>query len=407
MSVLMPSLRRLSASRSGKGRLGGDPAIIGRSIRVNGKLLRVVGVMPRSAQYRRRRVGAGGPAALRSRRQHVADRVGIRPSICSDVCAPAYRRKASQLETLALAARLRERWPDRVWEGEYLEARPILEFDRNSEEFKIVLTAAALVMLLLVAACANLGTLVLARGVNREREIRVRMALGASRLRIVRQLFTESLLLAALSGLSALLFSTIRPEGDSPAEQWKHERRSRVARGCCDVRRRVAVSTRFRAAARSPPHQPRAASRPCQADIPRRSGGGELPLDCCLESPRQQPAAAWRLGSGLRLSPSRLGFAGPQGPRLLRTCRAGVSRPPSRADRRFAGCESRIAGLARALGQPPHGIELDGTPVCRQSRRLEVSRHHGHASGARAQPSGRGDRRRDRQRGDGACAVAG
>ena len=64
-------------------------------------------------------------------------------------------------------------------------------------------------ILLLVAACANLGTLVLARGVTREREIRVHMALGAGRLRVVRQLFTESLLLAVLSGLCALLLSTV------------------------------------------------------------------------------------------------------------------------------------------------------------------------------------------------------
>jgi predicted permease len=189
-------------------RLGGDPAVIGRSIRVNGKLLRVVGVMPRSA-------GIGDDVWLPVVRQpYVVD--GSTLLTDWNPTLEMYGRlragvsaKASQLETLALAARLRERWPDRVWEGEYLEARPILEFDRNSEEFKIVLTAAALVLLLLVAACANLGTLVLARGVNREREIRVRMALGAGRLRIVRQLFTESLLLAALSGLSALLFSSL------------------------------------------------------------------------------------------------------------------------------------------------------------------------------------------------------
>jgi putative ABC transport system permease protein len=189
-------------------RLGGDPSVIDRTIRVNGKLLRVVGVMPRSAK-------AGGDVWMPLARQpYVVEgstlltdwnsalelygrlRTGVSP-------------QASQQETLALAGSLRERWPDRVWKGEYLEARPIFAFDSNSEDFKIVVTAAALVLLLLVAACANLGTLVLARGVTREREIRVRMALGAGRLRIVRQLFTESLLLAVLSGLCALVLSSV------------------------------------------------------------------------------------------------------------------------------------------------------------------------------------------------------
>jgi predicted permease len=122
---------------------------------------------------------------------------------------PGVSPQASQDETLALAARLRERRPDHVWKGEYLDARPLLQYDSNSEEFMIALTAGALVLLLLVAACANLGTLVLARGVTREREIRIRLALGAGRLRVVRQLFTESLLLATLSALCALLLSTV------------------------------------------------------------------------------------------------------------------------------------------------------------------------------------------------------
>jgi predicted permease len=189
-------------------RLGADPAVIGRSIRVNGKLLRVVGVMRRSAKTRD---DVWMPLALQP---YVVEGSTLPTDWNSALdlygrLRPGVSPQASQQETLALAARLRERRPDRVWKGEYLEARPILAFDSNSEEFKIVLTAAALVLLLLVAACANLGTLVLARGVTREREIRVRMALGAGRLRVVRQLFTESLLLAVLSGLCALLLSTV------------------------------------------------------------------------------------------------------------------------------------------------------------------------------------------------------
>ncbi len=189
-------------------RLGRDPAAIGRNIRVNGKLLRVVGVMPRSADTRddvwmplvRQPYVVEGSTLLTDWNSALNLYGRLRPGVSA---------QASQQETLALAASLRERWPGHVLKDEYLEARPILEFDSNSEQFKIVLTAAALVLLLLVAACANLGTLVLARGVAREREIRVRMALGASRLRVVRQLFTESLLLAVLSGLCALLLSSV------------------------------------------------------------------------------------------------------------------------------------------------------------------------------------------------------
>jgi predicted permease len=191
-----------------KRRLGGDPAVIGRSIRVNGKVLRVVGVMPRSTQLRddlwmplvQQPYVVEGSTLLTDWNSAFELYGRLRPGVSPDV---------SEQETLALAASLRETRPDHVWKGEYLEARPILEFDSNSEEFKIVLTSAVLVLLLLVAACANLGTLVLARGVTREREIRIRMAVGAGRLRIVRQLFTESLLLAVLSGFGALLLSTI------------------------------------------------------------------------------------------------------------------------------------------------------------------------------------------------------
>ena len=245
-------------------RLGGDPAVIGRSVRVNGKLLRVVGVMPRSARtgddvwmplVRQPYVVEG--STLLTDWNSALDLYGrLRPGVSP---------QASQQETLALAASLRERWPDRVWKDEYLEARPILAFDSNSEEFKIVLTAAALVLLLLVAACANLGTLVLARGVTREREIRVRMALGASRLRIVRQLFTESLLLAVLSGLCALLLSTVVLKVIQLQHNGTAKRGSGMARARRHVRRRAAGGAGLRAAAGLSARQPGAACGTRQA----------------------------------------------------------------------------------------------------------------------------------------------
>ena len=189
-------------------RLGGDPAVVGSRIRVNGKPLRVVGVMSRSATIRddvwmplvRQPYVVEGSTLLADWSSALELYGRLRPGVSP---------QASQQETLALAARLRELHPDQVREGEYLEARPILELGSDSEELRILLTAAALVLLLLVAAAANLGTLVLARGVTRVPEIRVRMALGAGRLRVVRQLLTESLLLAGLSALGALLLSTV------------------------------------------------------------------------------------------------------------------------------------------------------------------------------------------------------
>ena len=191
-------------------RLGRDPTVIGRSIRVNGKLVQVVGVMPHQ-RHPDVRDDVWMPLV---HQPYVVEGSTLLTDWNSALnlygrLRPGVSPQTAQQETLALAARLRERWPDRVWKGEYLEARPINEFDASSEEFKILLTAGVLVLLLLVAACANLGTLVMARGVTREREIRVRLALGASRLRVVRQLFTESLLLAALSGVCALVLSTV------------------------------------------------------------------------------------------------------------------------------------------------------------------------------------------------------
>jgi macrolide transport system ATP-binding/permease protein len=189
-------------------RLGGDPAVVGRVVRLNGVPVRIVGVLQQSPQLRdqialpitQHPYVVAGSTLLTDWNSALTIYGRLRPGVTPE---------ASQEESRALASRLRDQWPDRVWKDEYLEARPILSFGPNDRAFGLIITSVALVLLLLVAACANLGTLVLARGVAREREIRVRMALGAGRLRVVRQLFTEAVLLAALSAGCALVLSTI------------------------------------------------------------------------------------------------------------------------------------------------------------------------------------------------------
>jgi predicted permease len=118
--------------------------------------------------------------------------------------------KTCEKELLALTNQLRKIHPKDVWDNEYIRSDPGGHDQIVKPEMATILAmAGSFALLVLAVACANLGGLLLARGVAREHEISIRVAIGANRRRIFRQLFTESLLLASLGAAAGLLLGYI------------------------------------------------------------------------------------------------------------------------------------------------------------------------------------------------------
>jgi len=193
-------------------RFGANPGLGGKTIRLNGRPFTVAGVAPRDF------VGleAGKTAAWIPITQHpyafpgstVLSNHAESPMQFFGRLKPGVSPQEAEGESKQLAAALREEQPEHVWKDEWLMSRPAGYMGQVDEKSAPVLSLISVFsLLLLTAACASLGNLMLARAAAREQEISVRASLGAGRARLVRQLLTESLLLGLLGTAAGLLLS--------------------------------------------------------------------------------------------------------------------------------------------------------------------------------------------------------
>jgi len=192
-------------------RFGADPAIVGRSITLNAERYEVVGVVPRAfREVGRAQISAAGDPqvfvpltidpARDNRGNHVLRVVGrLRPGVPLD---------RARDEMRAVGAALGQEFPatNKGW-SIHAERLDDSMFEPGVRTSLLVLFAAVVVVLLI--ACANVANLLLARGISRARELALRAALGAGRTRLVRQLLTENVCLAAVSGCCGLLMSIL------------------------------------------------------------------------------------------------------------------------------------------------------------------------------------------------------
>jgi len=194
-----------------KGRFKGDPQIVGKTQRLNGVLHTVVGVMPEGfygtfvgwamqfwvpASMEETFEGGGYKLEDRGARwieSYVRLKAGVtRQQAQQEISAVAKRLEADYPETNR--GRGMQLWP--LWQTPFNNARTLLP------TLEIMV---AVVVFVLLIACANVGNLLLVRSFARRHEMTVRLAIGAGRGRLVKQLFTEGMILAAFGAAGGLL----------------------------------------------------------------------------------------------------------------------------------------------------------------------------------------------------------
>lgn len=191
-----------------RNRFGADPTVVMRAIRLNDRPVLVIGIAPPDFSGLGRLhaniwlpdseqaflTGAPPPDPHIRRTQMFGRR------------RPGISRQAAAAEFDSLTAELERQDPEDEPAGQSVAVDSMdRDINKSPQVLLLLSTFILLVLLVLFSACANLGTMLLARGLARQREIEIRLSVGAGRWRLIRQLLTESLLLAVAGGAAALL----------------------------------------------------------------------------------------------------------------------------------------------------------------------------------------------------------
>src|SRR5262245_33137503 len=194
-------------------RFGGDPAIIGQSLTLDGRGRQVIGVMPPGFKFIRK-ADVLLPRALNAQQELANQGISFLGNIIGRL-KPGVTPEQARSELDTILRRIQETSPRRTVFAERAIVTPLGERLFGNLRLGLLAQFGAVAFILLIA-CANVANLLLARASARQKEMAIRAAIGAGRGRLVRQMLTESLLLSVCGGAAGLLLAALGVKALAP-----------------------------------------------------------------------------------------------------------------------------------------------------------------------------------------------